>query len=164
MWPCGIITMVRELFGSESKSQVYGHIHDYLRNAPHTAEKLSYVSCTFKVTIMYMYVFMIEYICYDDGCHLRLYATSAKRNSQTDTAFAIATKEIVIDKMHMAGHVDAWCKTTCDPQLYPDLEKVQFDTYSVDYYIRQLYIYMYTCRWTQKSVNKSFHGCLDTKK
>ena len=27
MKPCGIVIGVRELFGSESKSQVYGHLH-----------------------------------------------------------------------------------------------------------------------------------------
>ena len=25
--PCGVVVGVRELFGSESKSQVYGHLH-----------------------------------------------------------------------------------------------------------------------------------------
>lgn len=29
--PCGIIVDVRELFGSESKSQVYGHLHNLLQ-------------------------------------------------------------------------------------------------------------------------------------
>ena len=30
--PCGIVIDVRELFGSESKSQVYGHLHNLLTN------------------------------------------------------------------------------------------------------------------------------------
>ena len=28
--PCGVVIGVRELFGSESKSQVYGHLHDII--------------------------------------------------------------------------------------------------------------------------------------
>ena len=28
--PCGIVIDLKELYGSESKSQVYGHLHDVL--------------------------------------------------------------------------------------------------------------------------------------
>ena len=31
--PCGIVINVKELFGSESKSQVYAHIHNLLEKA-----------------------------------------------------------------------------------------------------------------------------------
>ena len=41
MWPCGVITSLSELFNSESKSQVYGYLHDFLRNLPEVASKLS---------------------------------------------------------------------------------------------------------------------------
>ena len=41
MWPCGIITLVRELFIAESKSQVYGHLHQFLQDQPYTAHRLS---------------------------------------------------------------------------------------------------------------------------
>ena len=27
--------------------------------------------------------------------------------------------------MHMAGHVDGWCKKYCDPNGFPELDKVQ---------------------------------------
>lgn len=30
VWPCGTITMLGELFGAESKGQVYGHLNSYL--------------------------------------------------------------------------------------------------------------------------------------
>ena len=30
VWPCGTITILGELFGAESKAQVYGHLHAYL--------------------------------------------------------------------------------------------------------------------------------------
>ena len=36
-----MITFVRELFLAESKSQVYGHLHQFLQSAPSTASNLS---------------------------------------------------------------------------------------------------------------------------
>ena len=30
-WPCGTIVMMGQLFRSESKSQVYGHVHTFLK-------------------------------------------------------------------------------------------------------------------------------------
>lgn len=41
MWPCGVITWLNELFVSESKSQVYGQLHDFLKTAPITASNIS---------------------------------------------------------------------------------------------------------------------------
>lgn len=41
MWPCGVIAMLCELFVSESKSQVYAHLHDFLRMSERTAQNLS---------------------------------------------------------------------------------------------------------------------------
>ena len=31
-WPCGMVAMVGELFGAESKAQVYGNIHTFLHD------------------------------------------------------------------------------------------------------------------------------------
>lgn len=62
-----------------------------------------------------------EFICYDDGCHLRKYAMNKCRCDLTQTTKILSKLDIVIDKMHMAGHVDSWCKEVCDPSLYPDL-------------------------------------------
>lgn len=41
MWPCGIITHIAELFKSESKSQVYGQIHEFIKQEPAAAFDLS---------------------------------------------------------------------------------------------------------------------------
>jgi hypothetical protein len=41
MWPCGVITCFNELFVSESKSQVYAYLHEFLRSAPAMASNLS---------------------------------------------------------------------------------------------------------------------------
>lgn len=40
---------------------------------------------------------------------------------------------IVIDKMHMAGHTDTWCKQNCDPKLFPDLAMVWYTVYIYAY-------------------------------
>ena len=41
MWPCGIVTLISELFLAESKSQVYGHLHQFLQSVPTIATNLS---------------------------------------------------------------------------------------------------------------------------
>ena len=40
MWPCGVIVHVSELFIAESKSQVYGQLHDLLTGHPVITTKL----------------------------------------------------------------------------------------------------------------------------
>ncbi len=65
-----------------------------------------------------------EYICYDDGCHLKKYATNACRRDLTPTSQLLSKVTIAIDKMHMAGHVDKWCKQNCDPHKFDDLDDV----------------------------------------
>lgn len=38
-WPCGTVVLMGELFGAESKSQVYGSIHTFLQeNEQNTGE------------------------------------------------------------------------------------------------------------------------------
>jgi hypothetical protein len=64
------------------------------------------------------------YICYDDGCHLRKYACNPIRKDSTVTAQKISHMNIVVDKMHMAGHVDLWCKEHCDPRNCKELDEV----------------------------------------
>ena len=44
---------------------------------------------------------------------------------KTKTAESTAKLNIVIDRMHMKGHIDAWCKKTCDPKLFPEIYKMK---------------------------------------
>ena len=128
MWPCGIITFIRELFIAESKSQVYGHLHDFLLKNEGAASSLSKFTnfvCNVSIAIYKSVNVILEYICYDDGCHLRKYASNPIRAEQSETTKLLSTINVVIDRMHMAGHVDSWCKRTCDPSLYPELQMVQ---------------------------------------
>lgn len=41
IWPCGIVTLLSELFIAESKSQVYGALHSLFMDAPSAAAKIS---------------------------------------------------------------------------------------------------------------------------
>lgn len=41
IWPCGTITLLTELFVSESKAQVYGAVHDFLRSNPGSTADIS---------------------------------------------------------------------------------------------------------------------------
>jgi hypothetical protein len=94
IWPCGKIALVSELFGTESISQVYAALHTFLyQNADSVTD--------------------LDTICYDDGCHLKKYAS--KRADLTQTLKKISSYNIVIDKMHFKGHVDEWCHTHCNP-------------------------------------------------
>ena len=65
-----------------------------------------------------------EYVCYDDGCHLRKFARNPARANISKESKLLSEKEIVVDKMHMRGHVDSWCKATCDPHLHSYLDNV----------------------------------------
>ncbi len=65
-----------------------------------------------------------EYICYDDGCHLWKYAQNEIRRDVSRTSKKLASIQIVVDKLHMAGHVDKWCIANCDPHLFHDLDNV----------------------------------------
>ena len=47
-----------------------------------------------------------------------------QRKDSTVTAQKISHMNIVVDKMHMAGHVDSWCKEHCDPRKCKELDEV----------------------------------------
>ena len=51
-WPCGTIVMVGELYGAESKSQVYGTIHIFLQDNQEATKELGkmilYFMCIIK--------------------------------------------------------------------------------------------------------------------
>lgn len=76
------------------------------------------------ITVFCIIHVTLEYICYDDGCHLKKYAINPQRSQSTETANSVSQLSFVIDRMHMKGHVDSWCKKTCDPSLFPDISNV----------------------------------------
>ncbi|CAB4006023.1 Hypothetical predicted protein [Paramuricea clavata] len=99
--PCGVVIGIRELFGSESKTQVYGHLHALIDKG-----KMDELGT----------------ICYDDACHLKRFAMNPKRCSLTPTATLISTRDIVCDRFHFRNHIDKWCKKHCNPDQCNDLK------------------------------------------
>ena len=65
----------------------------------------------------------IDYICYDDACHLKRFAENPIRANLTEEAKKLASVEIVVDKIHMRGHIDPWCKEFCDPKSFLTLTR-----------------------------------------
>ena len=65
-----------------------------------------------------------EYICYDDACHLMKFARNPVRADVTPQCKQLASVQMVVDKMHMRGHTDGWCKNNCDPANVPELKEV----------------------------------------
>ena len=77
---------------------------------------------------------------------------------------------IVVDKMHMAGHVDAWCKEYCDPRKFKELNEVYTCTYMntqimlIGYKpLYELITFVY-CRLTLKLVNRHSPGFHNMKR
>ena len=108
--------------------------------------------------------FVAEYICYDDGYHLRKYARNKLRSEQTPTAVKLASLEIVVDKMHMSGHVDQWCKSNCDPKLFDDLHNVSSGLAHNILVSLMHYVVVKLLRLTPRYVNNIFPGCLAMEK
>lgn len=126
-WPCGTIVLLGELFGAESNSQVYALLHTFfLRTAGllRTSVSKGCMLSRIKICCLHMSFSIAEYVCYDDGCHLKKYVMNPIRVKKTETASRLASTKIVIDKLHFKGHTDAWCKEHCDPYKFKDLNEV----------------------------------------
>ena len=122
VWPCGIITLIGGLFIAEAKTQVYGFLHSIIdRNREELSSLCRFESPFYCRSTIHLH---IEYICYDDGCHLRRFAQNPARCNVTETAKMIAQLKIVIDRMHFQRHVDDWCRRNCNPNSFSDLEHV----------------------------------------
>jgi hypothetical protein len=74
MWPCGVITLLSELFVAEGKAQVYGHFHQFLQSAPATASNLSKLSS--------MCIFPHSKHSIQSTCAMMMAVTSEKFNMQ----------------------------------------------------------------------------------
>ena len=71
-----------------------------------------------------MHRFFAEFICYDDTCHLRKFARNSVKTHLTPHTMQLASVEMVVDKMHMKGHTDTWCKENCDPAKFQALQTI----------------------------------------
>ena len=76
-----------------------------------------------KGTIFYIdFVFITEFVCYDDACHLKKYAQNRMCRNITGTNQKMADTEMMIDRFHFKNHVDPWCKQPCNPYKSDDIK------------------------------------------
>jgi len=145
IWPCGTITMIGELFGSESLSQVYAFLHTFMCENQSNLLDLGKLVPACNVTLhSYHGITSSGTICYDDGCHLKKYAN--KRVDLTETAGRMASCAIVVDKMHFKGHTDGWCQKYCNPYELEQLRGVSILWCSVSINMRS------TVQWSSKYI------------
>eukprot|EP00732_Lithocolla_globosa_P003390 Lithocolla_globosa_v1_NODE_2703_length_1899_cov_64.991866.p1 type:complete len:184 gc:universal NODE_2703_length_1899_cov_64.991866:987-436(-) len=105
----GIILALCELYGAESKTQVY----------------------LFFLTLLAGFVaagkHIPGYLLYDDGCHL--FHFRERRKDRNESLCKLFNDVIIaIDRLHFKNHVDTWCKKHMNPNKYPDLDGVNTQT------------------------------------
>ena len=82
------------------------------------------------------------------------YAHNPRRKDITAISTFISKLNIVVDKLHMKGHTDPWCKANCDAKSFKELDKVgtcksviglsQNEPHATEFYaFRSVYIIMY---------------------
>ena len=100
-YPCGIVGLFDELYNSEGLKQVHGILMDYMKTVSDMTE--------------------LEYIIYDDACHLAKYSMNSKVSSKNKTTKFFSQRKFLIDRFHFRNHVDSWCHENCDPNEFPEL-------------------------------------------
>ena len=69
-------------------------------------------------------MYYIDFICYDDACHHMKFSKNSIHANLTSQSEMLAGTHMVVDKMHMKGHIDAWCKENCNADKFEALKKV----------------------------------------
>ena len=108
--PCGTVVLFNELYGSESVTQVYANIVDYVAKLPDNEKP--------------------KVINYDDACHLVRFANNhfKKKNAQNENTKFMTEVPIVVDKFHFKNHVDKWCQEHCNPYQIKELDGVNTES------------------------------------
>uniref|UniRef100_A0A7M5UMV9 Uncharacterized protein n=1 Tax=Clytia hemisphaerica TaxID=252671 RepID=A0A7M5UMV9_9CNID len=96
--PCGVVVNMKELYISESKLQVYGHLYELLK-----MESMKDIEC----------------IVYDDACHLKKYSMNRREKSEK-----LADMDYRSDRFHFKNHIDTWCRANCNPDNSDSLKDV----------------------------------------
>ena len=106
---------------------MYGSVHSLLQsNPPKKPQKSVSIlyKCILGPLLTKKMVHAIEFLCYDDGCHLRNLLNNPVSSTLTDTTKRIAAMETVIDKIYFKEHIDLWCRHYCSPNDFDELKKV----------------------------------------
>ena len=105
-WPCGVIPDFGELFGSESITQVWAMICDFLGDMNEDKRN------------------QLKAFLYDDACHLKPFSEKENQRKQSKSAEFFATLNKAVDKLHFRGHRGSYCQQECDPWKLKDLNDV----------------------------------------
>ena len=65
----------------------------------------------------------------------------------TPTAERLASLNIVVDRLHFRGHVNAWCHQNCDPHLFDDLKDVSIPEHEEGHFSKP--VFTFTCESTK---------------
>ena len=105
-YPCGIATLIDELYGCESLSQVYGIVVDHFSKMSESSRD------------------RLEELVYDDACHLKKFCEAEKRANRNEFTRKLAEIGKRVDNFHFPNHVDAWCQQNCNPKDSKNLDGV----------------------------------------
>ena len=92
-----------------NSASVYAALHELLHNHNNIAKTLSKYSRILSILDVkhsslcakYFTSPITEFVCYDDGCHLKNFARNPCRAHLTPISAKLASLEIVVDKMHI---------------------------------------------------------------
>ena len=99
-----------ELYGSESLTQVYGMLVEYVSRLPSSGR-----DC-------------LKNILYDDACHLKKFSENEKRAEKNEFTRFIANVPKHVDNFHFKNHVDPWCHKMCNPKDARSLDGVNTES------------------------------------
>ena len=108
--PCGTVVLFDEIYRSESLSQVYGMLIEYVANLPLSGRD------------------KLKHLLYDDACHLKKFSEDSKRAGQNEFTQFFASVPKHVDNFHFKNHVDAWCHQHCNPKDVRDLDDINTES------------------------------------
>lgn len=108
--PCGRVVLWDELYGSESLTQIYGILVEYLANLPTDGRDA------------------LKNILYDDACHLKKFSENPKRANLNSFTEHLASIPKHVDNFHFKNHVDPWCHQHCNPKDVRELDGINTES------------------------------------
>ena len=96
--PCGHVLHCKPFTGAESLSQRYFFLSEVVEALPPRGEEPLV-------------------LIHDDSCHLRRFAAKHARKSPLTEKLQHPHVRYIVDRLHIKGHVDAWCLRECHPDV-----------------------------------------------
>ena len=109
--PCGTVVCFDELYGSESLTQVYGILVEYVSRLPQVGRE------------------SLKNILYDDACHLKKFSEKKEeRVNQNEFTQFFAKVPKHVDNFHFKNHKDPWYHKMCNPKNGRSLDRVNTES------------------------------------